>query len=256
MPDPACASTALYRPLPSFLEHPPQARLHLPRVAEPGPDGPVEVEEQRRGRGVPEVVGVGEVKDLDDRLDFTLVADRDRPRDAHVPREEGVVLAQRVALQDGAVGADAVLRGRGALTAGEVVDALLGDRLGRVDAEPVVDREAAHAREHPAVEAVALVAIAPVVLRAQDAGARVPERERAALVVVVRLVVRQGVVELELEVPVQHALQPQRDAPVPRARRALQRRERTQTARPIGPRLPEGQWAERSGYAHDAGELG
>src|SRR5260370_11209132 len=50
------------------LEHPPHARLELPRVAQPRANRAVEVEEQVAVRRIPEVVGVEQVEDLDDRF--------------------------------------------------------------------------------------------------------------------------------------------------------------------------------------------
>ena len=50
-----------------------------------------------------------------------------------------------------------------------------------------------------------LVAVALVVLAVQRVGPGVAEAERIALVVVVRLVDRQGVVRLELEIPGRHS---------------------------------------------------
>src|SRR5690242_10284695 len=87
-----------------------------------------------------------------------------------------------------------------------------------------------------------LIAVAPVVLWPEVARACVPEREWVTLVVVVRLVVRQRVVELELDVRIEHPLQGERDTPVPRARRALERGQGAEavTTREAGrPRLPE-----------------
>ena len=61
-----------------------------------------------------------------------------------------------------------------------------------------------------------LIAVAPVVLGCEIVGLRVAEGERIALIVVVRLVERQCVVELELEVGIEHPLQADRDAIVAR----------------------------------------
>src|SRR5205807_6392297 len=50
--------------------------------------------------GIAEVVVPREVEDLDDRLDLTLPSEIERLRQPQIPREVGVVLAQRVARQD------------------------------------------------------------------------------------------------------------------------------------------------------------
>src|SRR5713226_8669225 len=50
------------------LEHPPHARLELPRVAQPRANRAVEVEQQVAVGRIPEVVGVEQVEDLDDRF--------------------------------------------------------------------------------------------------------------------------------------------------------------------------------------------
>src|SRR5438477_432256 len=69
--------------------------------------------------------------------------------------------------------------------------------------------------ECPAVEPVPLVPVAPVVLGPEVVRLGVAEGERIPLVVVVRLVERERIVELELEPWIVHALQPDRDAVVP-----------------------------------------
>ena len=88
----------------------PHADLHFARVAQAGLYGAVEVEEQARGGGVPVVVCVEQVEDLDNGLQSSR-SHRNRSRKAHVPREEPVILAQGVALDDADVGADPVGRG-------------------------------------------------------------------------------------------------------------------------------------------------
>ena len=91
-------------------EQVPPADLELPRLAEPAPDRAVEVEERAARRRILEVVGVRHVEHLEDRLECALAAEVERPRQPDVPREERVVPADRVALQDVPVGADALRR--------------------------------------------------------------------------------------------------------------------------------------------------
>ena len=61
------------------LEHPPQAGLQLPGIAQATADGAVEVLVRRASCGVPKVVSVRDVEDLHHRLDPALGADRERP---------------------------------------------------------------------------------------------------------------------------------------------------------------------------------
>src|SRR5689334_5561721 len=100
----ALASTILHQPPPTFttcrLEDPPHARLQLPWVAQARANRSVEVEQQVAVRRIPEVVAVEQVEHLDDELRLVPHADVERLREADVPREVGVVLAQRVAEQD------------------------------------------------------------------------------------------------------------------------------------------------------------
>src|SRR5437762_13586065 len=160
-----------YRPLPSstafyaLLEHPPHSRLHLARVAQPRADGAVEVEEQAAVGGVLEVVGVREIEHLDHQLHL-LPPGVDGARDAHVPGEVRVILAERIPLQDRAIGADAVLRARGPLPGADVAGAaLLRHGLCRVVADAVVEVDLARElHECPAVEPSRLLPRAPAAL--------------------------------------------------------------------------------------------
>ncbi len=79
---------------------------------------------------------------------------------------------------------------------------------------------------------MALVAVAPVVLGLQGVGPGVAEGERIALVVVVGLVERERVVDLELQVRIERPPELGRDAVVPRLGRAL---DDEQVADPVGP---------------------
>ena len=119
--------------------------------------------------GILEVVGVGHVEHLEDRLERALPAEVERPGQPDVPREDGVVAADRVPLQHVAVGADPLRRLGRTLPGRQVVRAAgLRGWLRRVRAQPVVEVELPRQdRQHPGVEAVPLVAVAPVVLPAR-----------------------------------------------------------------------------------------
>src|SRR2546425_2089648 len=132
-----------------------------------------------------------------------------------------------------AIVANPVCRTRGALPRPFVTgSALLRGGLRRVDADAVVQKQTAtDVHQHPAIEAVALVAVAPVVLGAEIVGLCVPERERVALVIIVRLVERQCVVDLELEVRVEHTFQADCDAVVIRPGARFNRSEPANTVR-------------------------
>src|SRR6185436_20307734 len=127
-----------------------------------------------------------EVEDVDDGLQRAAPAEPERPREAHVPGEELVLLAQGVAREDGTVRADPLARAGGALAGPRVPRAaLLRHGLRRREADAVVHEDRAREpRQHPAVEAVPLVAVAPSVLRVQPVGPGVAEGEGIALVVV------------------------------------------------------------------------
>src|SRR2546425_5577521 len=79
-----------------------------------------------------------------------------------------------------------------------------------------------------------LIAIAPVVLGPEIVGFRVPERERVALVIIVRLVKRQRVVDLKLEVRVEYPFQADCDAVVVRPGTRFDSGERANTVRVSG----------------------
>src|SRR6266550_68486 len=64
-------------------ENPPYSRLQLPRIAEPGTDRSVEVQERACG-GVLEVVGVGDVEDLHHGFEATAGTGRERTRNAKI----------------------------------------------------------------------------------------------------------------------------------------------------------------------------
>src|SRR4051812_31576751 len=86
-------------------------RLELPRLTQPGSDGPIEVQERAlRGR-VLEIVGVGHVEGFCNQLEGSLTPKVERLGKADVPGEVGVVPADGVPLEDVAVGADAILGG-------------------------------------------------------------------------------------------------------------------------------------------------
>src|SRR5213075_1914062 len=174
---------------PNRLEDPPQSRLQLARIAEAAANRAVKIEEQAAVSRIAEVVVAGEVEHLDDRLDLAARADTERTREPHIPREIRIVLAQRVALEDVAIGAVAIGGRRRALTGGRreraerARSAALRYRLRRVVADAVVHVDAAgDLDECPGVDAVALIAVAPAVLVLERVGTRVPERERVALV--------------------------------------------------------------------------
>src|SRR5688572_16225182 len=148
------------------LEDIAHSRLHLARLPQPAPNGPVEGEERTAGGRVLEVVVVGQVEYLDDRLQRALGAQRDRLGDPEVPGEVGVVAADRVSLEHVAVGADALARQGGPLAGADIACAAdLRGRLGRIRADPVVQVDLARQhREHPRVDAVPLIPVAIVVL--------------------------------------------------------------------------------------------
>src|SRR5207302_9372116 len=189
----------------AVLEHPPQSRLELARITQPGADRAVEVEQQSTVRGVLEVVGVRDVEDFDDQLRLPLAPRVDGSRQPHVPGEVRVVLAERVARENAdngsaRVSADPILRTPGTLTACLSVYALLRHGLRRVIAYTVVPVNlAGKLREQPAVEPMPLVAVTPVVFGPEVVRPGVTEGEGITFVIVVRLVEREGVVELELE---------------------------------------------------------
>ena len=79
-----------------WLKHVPNTDLDFAGVAEAGLDGAVEVEQQARGGGVAEVVRVEQVEDLHDGFQ-SAVAHGNGTREAYVPGEEPVFLAQGVA---------------------------------------------------------------------------------------------------------------------------------------------------------------
>src|SRR5207249_2139721 len=116
-------------PLAAVLEHPPHTRLQLPRVAEPRADRAVEVLVRRARRGIPEVVGVGDVEDLDQSLELSPRASREWPRDADVLGEVRVVLADGIPQEDVPIGADPVLWASRPAPTWLVANALLGRRL-------------------------------------------------------------------------------------------------------------------------------
>src|SRR5207302_8130223 len=70
-----------------------------------------------------------------------------------------------------------------------------------------VYEETRHLGQEPAIEAMPLVAVAPVVLLVERVQLCVAQGKGVALVVVVRLVEGESVVHIELEVRVEHALQ-------------------------------------------------
>src|SRR5690349_19071283 len=134
-------------PLPPFnvsSEDPPQSRLQLPRVAESGPDRPVEVQERPHTR-ILEVIRVRDVEDLDQGLELPPRTGRERPGDPDIPGEVGVVLPKRVPQNDAAVRTDAVGRA-GCAASGRRREGVVGETrpaacrrwLGRVIADPVV----------------------------------------------------------------------------------------------------------------------
>src|SRR3989441_9865713 len=99
------------------LEQPPRPHLQLPGIAQPRADRAVEVEKQAAVGRVLEVVLVGDVEDIERRLELLMAPEIDGARDAHIPGEERVVLAQGVPRQHAPVRAVAVGWRRGPLTA-------------------------------------------------------------------------------------------------------------------------------------------
>src|SRR6185437_4962829 len=81
------------------LEQVSPADLELPRLAQAAPQGAVEIAEYAGARRIAEVVGVGDVEDLEDGLERPPRTQVERSREADVPREEGVVLADGVPLE-------------------------------------------------------------------------------------------------------------------------------------------------------------
>ena len=123
-------------------KHVPHPDLHFARVTEAGLDGAVEVEQQARGGGVAVVVRVEQVEDLDNGLQCA-VAHRNGASQANVPREEPVILAQGVALDDVAILAYPIGReppgiGRGPGGRPVVASAGGGGRLRRIEAQAIV----------------------------------------------------------------------------------------------------------------------
>src|SRR6202165_5930507 len=173
-----------------FLVDPVQSDLRLLRIAQAAANRAVEVEQQARRCRIPEVLGPQHVEHLHDRLEASPLTEVERPCQPDVPREVAVVLAQRVALQDVAVRADPVRGTRRALARAQIVGAaFLGPRLRGIDDDPVVEEyPTPDMRQQPAVNAVTLVPIAPVVLGLERIRPRVAEAEGIALVVVVRFV--------------------------------------------------------------------
>src|SRR5437763_16834978 len=101
-------SAGLYRPLPpstALSEQPSYSRLQLARVAQPRAERAVEVLVDC-GPGVPDVIGVRHVEDRDQGFELAAQASGDRPRDAVVPGEVGVVLADAGPQHDAPMSAD------------------------------------------------------------------------------------------------------------------------------------------------------
>src|SRR6266550_6643392 len=178
---------------PVISEQPAHARLELAWIAEPAANRAVEVEDEVAVGRIAEIVGARQVEDLDERLDLATLANSERVRDPHVPREIRVVFPQCVSLQDHAgrvpasVTTDAIGRAGGTLPGGLIVRAAgLGNRWRRVVAHPVVQVHApGEPHEAPAVEAMTLIAVTPVVLRPQVVRLSIAEREGISLVVII-----------------------------------------------------------------------
>src|SRR6266536_2208356 len=86
--------TAFYHLLPPFSEQPPHARLQLARITQPRADSAVEVQERPGGR-VLEVVGSGQVEELDQEFELATRARGEGPREAHIPGEQRIPFANR-----------------------------------------------------------------------------------------------------------------------------------------------------------------
>src|SRR3989442_12640375 len=91
------------------LEQHSHAELRLTRVAVTALDGPVEIEDEVGHLRPLDVAAVGQIENLEDGLHGG-PAHPEVPRDAQIPAEELVVLAERVALDDRAIRLNAVLR--------------------------------------------------------------------------------------------------------------------------------------------------
>src|SRR2546425_12242280 len=134
------------------LEQHAHADLGLSRIAEAALDRPVEIEHEVRHLGPFDVAVVGQVEHLEDRLNDG-AAGLEVPRDAQIPTEELVVLAQRVPLDDRAICLNAILR-------------RVANRLGlrRSSRHAVVELESLAGGQQPRIGAVPLVAMRAVLL--------------------------------------------------------------------------------------------
>ena len=155
----------------------------------------VEIENQVGGSGTEEVLRIEDVEDVDDRLDRK-AAHVEVLRQSNIETVELVVLLAQIASGDRAVGIDPIC-----WLVGEVTRFGNRGRLCVAIGVASVDIDApGGVVEDPGIESVRLVAIRNAELGLEVVGHGVTERERITLVVVVGLVPRIGVVELELEV--------------------------------------------------------
>src|SRR5207244_4254916 len=129
------------------LEQDAHADLGLSRIAEAALDGPIEIEHEVGHLRPLDVAVVGQVEHLENRLNDG-AAGLEVSRDAQIPTEELIVLAQCVALDDRAVRLNAILR-------------RVANRLGlrRSARHAVVELESAEGGHQPRVEPMPLIAI-------------------------------------------------------------------------------------------------
>src|SRR3954462_7474570 len=101
-----------------FLPHVMHADLRLLRITKAAAERAVEIEQQACRGGIAEVLAAEDVEHLGDELDASLPRG-ERPRQAEIQGEEGIIPPERIALQNHARGllvgveADAVRWARG-----------------------------------------------------------------------------------------------------------------------------------------------
>src|SRR6267378_159209 len=133
--DEQCPSRSIRLTVPyaENLETVPHPDLNLSRIAEPIPNRPIKVEQQRRRRRIPEIVAIQNVEYFNQRLELTAPSQTEWFRQPDIPAGEGIVAPDRIAEQNRSIGADSVRRRCRPLPARLVVDALLRCRLRRVE---------------------------------------------------------------------------------------------------------------------------
>lgn len=203
-----------------------QACLNLSCVAESTAHSAVEVEQQAVEGGVIEVVASEDVEDLDDRVDTLPRTDHECSRNPQIPAGLGVIATERIAIQDGAVRTDAIAVPTACPGTEIVRAALLRDRLRRGVREAIAEGKLSRQRvQQKCVEAMALITIAVSPLAIESVGLGIAERERIALVVVIRLVEGESVIHFELTVRCIASCEAERDTVVLAACGALDRGE-------------------------------